>query len=149
MGLFDFIRDAGKALGIGGDDEAPSAEALQEELNSHDLGTEGVTVEIDGDKAVVKGEVENQDIFERMVVAVGNTLGISQVETDVAVGDDEREPVFHTVERGDTLWAIASTHYGNGSKYNAIFEANTPMLSHPDKIYPGQVLRIPALGEEA
>ncbi len=145
MGLFDFIKSAGKALGIGDDEEAPSADALQEELNSHNLGTDGVTVEIEGDKAVVKGEVADQDIFERMVVAVGNTLGISQVETDVSVGSDEREPVFHTVKKGDTLWAIASKHYGNGSKYNAIFEANTPMLSHPDKIYPGQVLRIPAI----
>jgi nucleoid-associated protein YgaU len=38
---------------------------------------------------------------------------------------------------------------GNGSKYTAIFEANKPMLSHPDKIYPGQVLRIPQEGVEA
>jgi nucleoid-associated protein YgaU len=143
MGLFDFIREAGKALGIGDDDETPTADAVQAELDSHGLGTDDVKVEVDGDKVVVRGEVENQDIFERMVVAVGNTLGISQVETDVAVGADGREPVFHTVEKGDTLWAIASKHYGNGSKYNAIFEANTPMLSHPDKIYPGQVLRIP------
>jgi len=145
MGLFDFIKSAGKALGIGSEDETPSADALQEELNSHNLGTENVTVEVDGDKAVVKGEVANQDIFERMVVAVGNTLGISKVETEVAVSDGEGDPVFHTVEKGDTLWAIASKHYDNGSKYNAIFEANTPMLSHPDKIYPGQVLRIPPL----
>jgi nucleoid-associated protein YgaU len=146
MGLFDFIKEAGKALGIGGgEDEVPSAEALQRELDSHELGTEGVTVEIEGDRAVVRGEVANQDIFERMVVAVGNTLGISKVETDVTVAAGEREPVFHTVAKGDTLWAIAKTHYGNGSKYNAIFEANKPMLSHPDKIYPGQVLRIPDL----
>ena len=143
-----FLISSGKPArrsGIGDDEEAPTAEALKDELESHNLGTDGVTVEVDGDKAVVRGEVENQDIFERMVVAVGNTLGISQVETEVAVSSDEREPVFHTVEKGDTLWAIASKHYGNGSKYNAIFEANTPMLSHPDKIYPGQVLRIPDL----
>lgn len=35
--------------------------------------------------------------------------------------------------------------YGNAGKYPVIFEANQPMLKHPDKIYPGQVLRIPTL----
>ncbi len=142
MGLFDFIKSAGKALGIGGEDEPPSAEDLKKELDSHDLGTENVTIEVDGDKAIVKGSVEDQTAFEKMIVAVGNTLGISKVETDVAV-PDEKDPVFHTVQKGDTLWAIATKAYGNGAKYNAIFEANKPMLKHPDRIYPGQVLRIP------
>ncbi len=142
MGLFDFIKSAGKALGIGGEDEPPSAEDLKKELDSHDLGTENVTVEVEGDKVIVKGAVEDQTAFEKMVVAVGNTLGISKVETDVEV-PDEKDPVFHTVQKGDTLWAIATKAYGNGAKYNAIFEANKPMLTHPDRIYPGQVLRIP------
>lgn len=52
---------------------------------------------------------------------------------------------MYTVQKGDTLSAIAKKHYGDASKYNAIFEANKPMLTHPDKIYPGQVLRIPKL----
>ena len=146
MGLFDFIKEAGKALGIGGDDEPPSAEDLKKELDSHNLGTDNVTVEIQGDKAIIKGQVDDQSVFEKAVVAVGNTLGISQVETEVDV-PDAKDPVFHTVKKGDTLWAVAKEAYGNGSKYNAIFEANKPMLSHPDKIYPGQVLRIPDLDQ--
>jgi len=144
MGLFDFIKEAGKALGIGGEDEPPSAEELKKELDSHNLGTDNVTVEVEGDKVIMKGQVDDQSVFEKAVVAVGNTLGISQVETQVDV-PDAKDPVFHTVKKGDTLWAIAKDQYGNGSKYNAIFEANKPMLSHPDKIYPGQVLRIPEL----
>jgi len=48
------------------------------------------------------------------------------------------------VVKGDTLSAIAKKYYGDANKYNAIFEANKPMLTHPDKIYPGQKLRIPA-----
>jgi len=144
MGLFDFIKEAGKALGIGGEDEPPSAEELKKELDSHNLGTDNVTVEVEGDKVIMKGQVDDQSVFEKAVVAVGNTLGISQVETQVEV-PDAKDPVFHTVKKGDTLWAIAKEQYGNGSKYNAIFEANKPMLSHPDKIYPGQVLRIPEL----
>lgn len=51
--------------------------------------------------------------------------------------------MFYTVQKGDTLSAIAKKHYGNANAYNTIFEANRPMLDHPDRIYPGQVLRIP------
>ena len=53
------------------------------------------------------------------------------------------EARFVTVKKGDTLSAIAKAEYGNANAYMKIFEANKPMLSHPDKIYPGQVLRIP------
>ena len=49
----------------------------------------------------------------------------------------------YTVEKGDTLSGIAKKMYGNANKYPRIFEANKPMLKDPDKIYPGQVLRIP------
>jgi nucleoid-associated protein YgaU len=55
------------------------------------------------------------------------------------------ESKFHDVVRGDTLSAIAKTYYGNAGKYMVIFEATKPMLGHPDKIYPGQKLHIPAL----
>jgi nucleoid-associated protein YgaU len=50
----------------------------------------------------------------------------------------------YTVKKGDSLWKIAETYYGNGSKYKGIFEANKLMLKDPDKIYLGQMLRIPA-----
>ena len=50
---------------------------------------------------------------------------------------------MYTVKSGDTLSKIAEDVYGSASDYMQIFEANKPMLSDPDKIYPGQVLRIP------
>jgi nucleoid-associated protein YgaU len=52
---------------------------------------------------------------------------------------------FHTVASGESLSLIAKKYYGDAMKYPVIFEANKPMLSDPDKIYPGQVLRIPAI----
>ena len=55
------------------------------------------------------------------------------------------EPQFHMVQSGDTLSHISKEVYGDANKYNVIFEANKPMLSSPDKIYPGQNLRIPKL----
>jgi nucleoid-associated protein YgaU len=149
MGFFDFIGDAGKALFGRGkpDSEAQHAEALKAEMDSHKLGTEDLKIEVVGDKAVIKGEVADQSVFEKAVLAVGNTFGITGVQADeVKIGGGKAsEPRFHTVAKGDTLWAVATKEYGDGSKYMVIYEANTPMLSHPDKIYPGQVLRIPEL----
>lgn len=146
MGIYDFIKAAGKALGIADEDTPPKAEDLKKELDSHKLGTEKVTVEVEGDKAIVKGEVADQSVFEKMIVAVGNTIGISKVEAAVT-SPAQKEPTFYTVKKGDTLWAIAEANYGKGKgpKYDVIFEANRPMLTHPDKIYPGQVLRIPEI----
>jgi nucleoid-associated protein YgaU len=53
----------------------------------------------------------------------------------------------YTVESGDTLWKIAEEMYGNGTKYMVIFEANKDLLENPDRIFPGQKLVIPDLGE--
>lgn len=165
MGIFDFVKSVGKKIGIG-DDEPPSADQLKKDLDSYDLGTDKVQVEVKGDKAVLKGVVSDQSIFEKAVIAVGNTLGISKVEAGelkvvapdsglkldkvdmtelVKASAPARQPVFYTVKKGDNLSKIAEAQYGKGkaSKYTLIFEANKPMLKHPDKIYPGQVLRIP------
>ncbi|KZM48571.1 peptidoglycan-binding protein LysM [Labrenzia sp. OB1] len=144
MGFFDFVKDAGKKLF--GDDEAPasSAEAIEKEVAA--LGLDGdIKVEVSGDTVKIAGAAPTQEAREKLILAAGNVLGIGKVEEEIAVATSEPEATFHTVEKGDTLWAVAEKAYGNGSKYQGIFEANKPMLSHPDKIYPGQVLRIPAL----
>lgn len=150
MGIFDFVKSVGKKLGIGSEDTAPEAADLKQELDSHNLGTEKVEVVVEGDKAIIKGEVADQSVLEKAIMAVGNTLGVSQVEAaEIEIADTSAAgvdaPVFHEVKKGDTLWAISERAYGNGSKYQIIFEANRPMLSDPDKIYPGQMLRIPPL----
>ncbi|EFO29638.1 peptidoglycan-binding LysM [Roseibium sp. TrichSKD4] len=144
MGFFDFVKDAGKSLW--GDDDAPeaSAEAIEKEVA--DLGLDGeVKVEVDGDTVKIAGAAPSQEAREKLILAAGNLKGVAKVDEEIAVEAAEPEAKFHTVEKGDTLWAVAEKAYGNGSKYQTIFEANKPMLSHPDKIFPGQVLRIPAL----
>jgi nucleoid-associated protein YgaU len=79
-------------------------------------------------------------------LALGNVAGVAKVEESIAAAHGGGEATFYTVKKGDTLSAIAKSHYGDGGKYMKIFEANKPMLKDPDKIYPGQVLRIPPLG---
>ena len=156
MGMFDFVKSVGKKLCIGGDDEAaPTADTLKKELDSHKLGTDGVEVVVTGDTAVLKGVVQDQSSFDTAVIAVGNTRGVSKVQADElqvapapgTAAAPAKEPTFYTVKKGDNLWKIAEKSYGKGQgvKNTVIFEANKPMLTHPDKIYPGQVLRIPDL----
>ncbi|MEM6382983.1 MAG: peptidoglycan-binding protein LysM [Pseudomonadota bacterium] len=141
MGLISFVKDAGKRLFGGGDNPA---EAIEKEVA--ELGLEGdVTVEVDGDTVKIGGSAPTQELREKIVLAAGNVEGIAAVDDSIEAGDGGDEAEYHTVEKGDTLWAVATKAYGDGSKYTAIFEANKPMLSDPDKIYPGQVLRLPKL----
>jgi nucleoid-associated protein YgaU len=160
MGLFSFIKNAGaKVFGIGKTDEEAAAEAaekelkleelaaqkLEETINDLQLQVENLNVFIDDETATVSGSAYNQATKEKVVLVVGNSNGIAFVDDQMTVENVEPEAQFYTVVSGDTLGKIAKAHYGNAMKYPVIFEANTPMLSHPDKIYPGQVLRIPAL----
>ncbi len=65
----------------------------------------------------------------------------TEQSTDGGGGAGEQS---YTVKSGDTLSAIAKQFYGHANKYNMIFEANRDILDDPDKIKPGQILKIPA-----
>jgi len=153
MGIFSFIKNAGaKVFGIGKTTEEENAEKaakLTDTVNALGFVVTDLVIEVDDDTAKIWGEAENQETKEKVILVVGNTDGIASVEDNMTVVVVEEEEVpaaqFHTVERGDTLGKIAKKYYGNAMKYPVIFEANKPMLTHPDKIYPGQVLRIPPL----
>lgn len=143
FGMVNFVKTAGRGLGAmfkGKDAE----EKLKEEVKSFDLDTEGVELEVGDDGVVtVKGEAVSQEVKEKIILAVGNVEGIGGVNDEASTRAGGRESKFHTVVSGDTLSAISKTYYGTWKLYPEIFEANKPMLSDPDKIYPGQVLRIP------
>jgi len=136
MGLFNFWKKSGKKV-KGGGDEAPSAEDLKKEVEDLGLDMSGLDISVEGDTVKVQGSAVSDEVKEKVILAVGNVEGVAAVDAEADTA------VFHTVEKGDTLWAIAKTTLGDGNRYNEIFEANQPMLSHPDKIYPGQMLRIP------
>ena len=140
MGLWNFVKSAGASVfGAAEASEAPAEDVLKKEVEKLGLSTDGMDIAVDGDKVTVSGGTLSDEDREKVILAVGNVEGVAAVEADTA-----NEPVFHTVEKGDTLWAVAQKTLGNGSRYTEIFEANKPMLSDPDKIYPGQMLRIPA-----
>jgi nucleoid-associated protein YgaU len=54
----------------------------------------------------------------------------------------------YTVKAGDTLSKISREYLGDANEYMRIFDANKDQLSDPDKIKPGQVLKIPAMDRQ-
>ena len=138
--MWSFVKGSGKKLFGGGDEPALDGGTLQDEIKELGLDATGMEITVEGDTVKVSGEAVSQEMKEKVISAVGNVRGFAFVEDSVPSAG---EPVFHTVEKGDTLWAISTKTLGNGARYEEIFEANKPMLTHPDKIYPGQVLRIP------
>ncbi len=70
-----------------------------------------------------------------------------EVAEEPAAEGDVEEGRTYTVQSGDTLWKISEEMYGNGAKYMKIFEANTDLLDNPDRIFPGQKLKIPDLDD--
>ena len=153
MGLFDFVRDAGRKLGLGRGEEkeaaaeAEKATALKKLIVDLGLEVENLMVTFDDGVATVSGTASSREEAEKVVLALGNTQGVSQVDDRMTHEDPTPESVFYTVVPGDSLSKISLAHYGDAMKYMVIFEANKPMLTDPDLIYPGQVLRIPALGD--
>ncbi|MFV9681947.1 peptidoglycan-binding protein LysM [Pseudomonas sp. NY15367] len=144
MGMFAFVKEAGVKLWeslVG--QEAQAAESLKEHVAKVGLGNPNIQVSVEGDKVIAAGEVASQEEKEKILLALGNVAGVAEVEDRISVAASAPEARFVTVKKGDTLSAIAKAEYGNANAYMKIFEANKPMLSHPDKIYPGQVLRIP------
>ena len=161
MGLLSFVREAGEKLFGRKDVEQAKADNAQDklaELNqkaaasitayiaAQGFDTSGLTVAFDGASSTVSvgGVVADQATREKVLLCCGNVDGVEHVNDNLTVTNPEPEARFHTVARGDTLSAIAKTYYCNANAYMKIFEANKPMLGHPDKIYPGQKLRIPA-----
>lgn len=139
MGLFDFVKDAGKKL----DTQFNLAKEV------HDTGIDVRDLDISHDQGVitVSGKVKSQEDREKIILTLGNLQGIEKVNDFLIVDNPEPEARLHTVKSGETLSKIAKQYYGNAMKYMVIFEANRPMLENPDLIYPGQVLRIPELAE--
>ena len=164
MGLMSFIKEAGEKL-FGGK-EAKAAEAAVQSAPTPEnvaalsevagkaiadyIATQGLNVsgldvgfEATTSTVTVAGTVPDQATKEKVLLCCGNVAGVAKVNDMLTVEAPQPESQWHTVVSGDNLSKIAKKFYGDANKYPVIFEANKPMLKHPDKIYPGQVLRIP------
>jgi nucleoid-associated protein YgaU len=161
MSIISFIKEAGEKL-FGHKAEAPPADpaalqaqadaanaaaatAIADYITAQGLKVTGLDVAFDGATGTVSvaGEAVDQATREKVILCCGNVHGVSQVDDSMTTAEPADESRWYTVVRGDTLSAISKSQYGNANQYPKIFEANKPMLTHPDKIYPGQVLRIP------
>ena len=170
MGLLSFVKEAGQKLfghkevetaqsaaQSAPDDGAAAAKldqlnqaagaAILTYIRTQSLDTENLVVAFDSATATVSvsGVAPDQQTREKILLCCGNVQGVLSVNDGMEVAVSEPEATYYTVVSGDNLSKISKHSYGDANKYMVIFEANKPMLSHPDKIYPGQVLRIPPL----
>ena len=157
MGLFSFLKKAGSNIFKSAETKAAEAAeeaaarkeqqliALRGVVDGLGLPIEDLDLDVADDVVTVYGQTESQADKEKIILALGNVAGIATVDDRISVVTPAPEATFYEVKSGDSLSKIAKAHYGDAMKYPVIFEANKPMLSDPDKIYPGQVLRIPVL----
>lgn len=147
MGLFNFGRDHGKApkTPIAAGAEAANASEIAQMLASLGITIEAGRITVQGDTVTITGTANDAAEREKAVLVIGNTKGVAHVNDEIQVAAQQAQPQsqFYEVQSGDTLSKIAKQFYGDANKYNAIFEANRPMLKDADEIYPGQTLRIP------
>ena len=145
MSIFSFVKEAGETLvKLLTPGNANASDDLKKHIEDVGLGNPNVHATVDGDKVTISGEVASQEEKEKIILAAGNIAGVASVEDQITVsGPVVTAARFVVVKKGDTLSAISLAVYGNANQCNKIFEANKPLLSHPDKIYPGQTLRIP------
>jgi nucleoid-associated protein YgaU len=161
MGILSFIKEAGEKLfgaaSTSAQAAAPAApdlaalnktagDAIATYIRSQGLDATNLRVSYDGTShtVTVAGQAADQPTKDKILVAAGNVHNVDKVDDQLTVTTPAAAPTqFHTVVSGDNLWKIAEKYYGSGAKNDVIFQANTPMLKSPDKIYPGQVLVIP------
>jgi nucleoid-associated protein YgaU len=146
MGLFDVVKDVGRQIF---DTDAEAADNIKQHLEIKTTGLSNLDVQFDDGTVTICGDCKNQAVRDQAILIAGNIQGVEKV-----IADDLRAPEpkpeepeekaeIYEIVSGDTLGAIAKRYYGNASKYVKIFEANKDIISDPNKIYPGQKIRIP------
>ncbi|MFC1681181.1 peptidoglycan-binding protein LysM [Pseudomonadota bacterium] len=144
MGLLDFASEIGKKL-FGSEEEG--GEKIKQHIEDDNPGIEDLQVEVKDGVAEIKGKAKDQSALQKAILMAGNVFGIKEVKADEVEAPpatvEEAKVEYYEIQKGDTLWAIAKVHLGNGAKYTEIFEANREVIKDPDLIYPGQKIRIP------
>ena len=145
MSLFDFARDVGRQIF---DTDAEAADNIKQHLDIKLSGIKNLQVGFDDGVATLSGECMNEATRDAAVLMAGKIQRVEKVVADDLVypepPPEEKEKVeYYVIVSGDTLGAIAKRYYGSASKYTRIHEANRELIPDPNKIYPGQKIRIP------
>ena len=152
MGLFDFVKDVGRQI-FDTDDEA--ADNIKQHLEIKTSGISNLDVKFDDGTVTLCGDCSSPAVREQAILIAGNVAGVEKIVADdltapepkaaepEAAAEPEEKAEIYEIVSGDTLGGIAKKYYGKGSAYMRIFEANRDIIDDPNKIYPGQKIRIP------
>lgn len=141
MGLFDFAKNIGKKI-FASENEA--SEKLKKYIKKDNPGIKNLEIEVKDGVATIKGDTDDPSALEKVILMAGNALGIEEVRADEVTSPKQTYEVqYYKIKKGDTLWKIAKSFYGNGNDYKKIFEANKEVIKDADLIFPGQKIRIP------
>lgn len=167
MGIFDSIKNA---FGSRDENESDVTTSPSQLLRNAGLDPSGLHFGFGTASITVSGEIAHENDRQKILDILATAPGINTVQDNMTVATPETDAVTtapevaerdepametgaaeesanYTVQSGDTLWKISEQHYGDGSKYMKIFEANTNLLDNPDQIFPGQELVIPKLDD--
>lgn len=156
MSLSGFVKDIGRRL-FNKDEEA--ADKIKEHILAHNPGVEDLKVTYERGIVDLSGRCTNKDAYQKCILMAGNVQGVADVYASglqpyvdpaavaaaaaAAEAAAVPEEQYYVIEKGDTLWAIAKKFLGEGNRWNELFEANKEVILDPDKIFPGQKIRIP------
>ena len=145
MDLLDFAKDIGRQLF---DTDAEAADNIRQHLDIKLSGIKDLSVEFDDGVATICGECPNEATRNNAILIAGDVKGVERVVADGLTfpepPPEEKEKFeIYEIVSGDTLGAIAKRFYGKASLYTRIHKANEELIPDPNKIYPGQKIKIP------
>jgi len=146
MSILDFAKDMGRQL-FDRDDVA--ADRIKQNLEITLSPIKNLDVEFDDGVVTLCGECVTAGDRDQAVLLAGNVQGVERVVADKLTApapkpeEPEQQFEYYEIKSGDTLSGIAKRYYKDAMKYTVIFEANKGVIEDPNKIYPGQKIKIP------
>jgi nucleoid-associated protein YgaU len=145
MGLLDFAKDVGRRLF---DTDAEAADNIKQHLEIKLSGIKNLDVAFDDGVATLCGECPNEATRTAAILIAGDVKGVERIVADDLTfpepKEEEKEKFeVYEIVSGDTLGGIAKRYYGKASLYTRIHAANKELIPDPNKIYPGQKIKIP------
>ena len=149
MSILDFAKHLGRQVF---DRDEVAADNIRQELEIRLSGIRNLDVQFDDGVVTLCGDCVIKGDREQAILIAGNIQGVEKVVAEQlnapppppeAPPEPEPKEEFYEIQKGDTLSGIAKRYYGNAMQYTRIFEANRQVIEDPDKIYPGQKIRIP------